>query len=270
MKYKTLVVTAFAIASLHGQENPADPYREAKAVAAAPTPSGAGEPKNISICYETFSLPLAVAAKIQREQLSDSDLYARIAAAVEKQAARQETFTVLRARSGQRATTESISEQIYPTEYEPPELPNSVGVSIVPPPVKDVPTPVPDTEKLKDAPDLGSLEGIKTPATPTAFETRNTGVTFEIEPTLAETEKILDLRIAPGHVALVGHTTSGQGLSLIEMPVFENQSVNTSVTLHINQPFLVGTINRPPNSKMDPDSANRVWFAFVTGTLAKP
>ena len=31
------------------------------------------------------------------------------------------------ARSGQKATIEIIREFIYPTEYEPPELPNSVG-----------------------------------------------------------------------------------------------------------------------------------------------
>ena len=267
MKIQSFIITSLAIASLNGQEKPADPYRETKAT---PTVAEPSEAQNISICYETFSLPLAMAAKLQREQLSDSDLYTRIVTAVEKQTAHQETFTILRAKSGQKAISESISEQIYPTEYEPPELPNSLGVSIVPPAVKDVPTPVPDTEKLKDAPDLKSFDGVKTPATPTAFQTRNTGLTFEIEPTLAETGKIMDLRIVPGHVALVGHTASGQGLSTVEMPVFENQRLNTASTLHINQPFLLGTINRPPNSKLDPDSANRVWFAFVTGTLAKP
>ncbi len=268
MKIQSLLITtALAVTSLHAQEKPADPYRETKAGPAAAEPS---EARNISICYETFSLPLAMAAKIQREQLSDSDLYTRILAAVEKQTARQETFTVLRSKSGQKAIAESISEQIYPTEYEPPELPNSVGVAIVPPAVKDVPTPVPDTEKLKDARDVGSYNGIQTPATPTSFQTRNIGVTFEIEPTLDETGKILDVSVFPGHVALVGHTAAGQGLSAIEMPVFETQSLHTASTLHINQPFLLGTVNRPPNSKVDPDSANRVWFAFVTGTLAKP
>lgn len=268
MKIQSLLIGTLTIAILHAQEKPVDPFRETKANNAAE--SDKNVPKNISICYETFSLPLAVAAKLQREQLPDSELYTRILAAVEKQTARQETFTVIRAKSGNKAMSESISEQIYPTQYEPPELPNAVGVSILPPESKTVPAPPPDPEKLKGAADVNSFEGVKTPATPTAFETRNVGITCEVEAIIGETDKYMDLRIAPGHVALVGQTTSGQGLSKIEMPVFENQSLNTSTTLVINQPFLLGTINRPPVSKADPDSANRVWFAFVTGTIAKP
>ena len=269
MKPHSILIATLALATLHAQEPPADPFRETKA---GPAAAEKFVPANISICYETFSLPLATAAKLQRELSSDAELYTRLVAAVEKQTARQESFTVLRAKSGQKATAESISEQIYPTEYQPPELPNAVGVSIVPPPIKDVdvPTQVPDTAKLKDAPDLGSFDGVKTPATPTAFETRNVGVTVEIEPTLGMNGKIVDLRLVPDHVALVGRTTSGQGLSTVEMPVFESQRITTAAALHINQPYLLGTINGPPNSKIDPDSANRVWFAFVTATLPKP
>jgi hypothetical protein len=270
MKNKTLLIiafTAFSVSSLHGQEKKADPYR-----AGEPPPATVVDevPKNISICYETFSLPLAMAAKIQREQLSDSELYSRIIAAVEKKEAQQESFTVLRAKSGQKAKTESVSEQIYATEFEPPELPQSVGVSIIPAEVKDDSSPIPDTSKLKDAADLESFAGLKTPATPTSFQARNVGNTFEIEPTLGADNKILDLRLAPEHVTLVGQSTNGQGLSKTEMPIFEAQRINTSATFFVGQPFLLGTVSRPPNSKVDPDSATRVWFSFVTGTLAKP
>jgi hypothetical protein len=266
MKIQTLLISTFAIAVLHAQER--DPFRENAA-----TPPGGVEdsaPKNISICYETFSLPLALAAKIQREQLSDTDLYARILAAVEKQTARQETFTVLRLKSSNKASSESISEQIYPTEYREPQVPATVGVSVVPPAVKDEASPAPDAEKLRNAATLGSYDGVKIPSAPTAFETRNTGLTIEVEATIGESDPIMDLRIAAEHVALVGQTISGQGVAKAEMPVFENQSIKTSSTLHLNQPFLFGTVNRPPVSKADPDSANRVWFAFVTGTIAKP
>jgi Bacterial type II and III secretion system protein len=275
MKNKTLIATsfvAFAVSSLHGQDNEVDPFRDP----GAPPAEVAEEdvmietPTNISICYETFSLPLAMAAKIQREQLPDSKLYARILAAVEKEEARQESFTVLRARSGQKSKTESISEQIYATEYEPPEMPSTVGVSIIPAEVEDAATPVPDTEKLKNAADSESFAGLKTPATPTAFQTRNVGNTLEIEPTLDEDNKILDLIVAPEHVTLVGQSTNGQGESKTEMPIFETQSIRTNAQVLVGQPFLIGTVNRPPNSKVDPDSATRVWFSFVTATLAKP
>jgi hypothetical protein len=267
MKLQSLLVATLTIASLHAQDKPADPYRETKA---GPAPAESNGPRNISICYETFSLPLAMAAKLQRELTSDSELYTRIVAAVEKQTARQESFTVLRAKSGQKALSESISEQMFPNEYEPPELPNSVGVTIVPPDVKDVPTPVPDTTKLKDAPSMGSFEAVKTPATPTSFQKRNIGVTFEIEPTTDDKGTSVELRMLPGHVALVGRSAWGQGLSTSELPVFETQSIQTSSNVRLNQPFLIGTLNRTPDSKVDPDSANRVWFAFVTASFPKP
>jgi general secretion pathway protein D len=72
-------------------------------------------------------------------------------------------------RSGQKANIEIIREFIYPTEYEPPELPNTVGA----------------TGGIGGGVGGGGA-GIfpVTPATPTAFETRNTGVMLEIEPTI--------------------------------------------------------------------------------------
>lgn len=267
MKLKTLLIAGLTIISLHGQEQPADPFRASKT---ADAPARSTVPANISICYEAFSLPLAMAAKLQRQQLGDSDLYKQLVAAVEKNTARQETFVLLRAKSGQKATTESISETIYPTEYAPPELPNSVGVATSPPTVKDTPAPAQDAAKLKDAPELVSMDGVKTPATPSKFETRNVGTTLEIEPTLGGDDKVLDVRLVPETVTLVGRSSWGQGLSTTEMPTFESQRLNMAFSAQVNQPFLLGTVSRPPVSKVDPDSANRVWFAFVTGTLAKP
>lgn len=212
---------------------------------------------NISICYETFSLPLAMAAKIQREQLPDSKFYERILAAVEKEEARQESFTVLRTRSGQKAETESIIECQYPTNYESAKVGKSANNVTVSPGTDAAP----GTEKAS---------GARTPATPKNFETKNIGNTLELEPNLSEDEKFVDLRLLPEHETLGGKISWGQEFSTAELPEFEIQRINTSATLRINQPFLLGTYSRPPVSKVDPDSANRVWFAFVTATLAKP
>ena len=266
MKLKTLLATGLTIISLHGQEPPTDPFRTPKTVN-APARS---EPANISICYEAFSLPLAMAAKLQRQQLGDSELYKQLVAAVEKNTARQETFVMLRAKSGQKATTESVSETIYPTDFEPPKLPGSTGVATTPPDVKNQPTPAPAAQNPSGTPiPFGSYSN-PFPATPCAFETRNVGSTLEIEPTLGWDDKVLDVRLVPEIVTLVGRSSWGQGLSTTEMPTFESQRLNMAFSAQVNQPFLLGTISRPPVSTVDPDSANRVWFAFVTGTLAKP
>lgn len=257
MKIQSILFSAFALAAIRAQETPANPAEQPKA------PQETAH-KEVSICYETFSLSLAMAAKLQREQLPDSELYARVLAAVEKQTARQETFLVVRSRSSQHVTTANTSEQIYPTEFEPGKLPGSVAFSVTPS------ASVPDAGKPGKTPEPPMFKGLMTPATPTAFETRNTGVTLEIEQTLSDDNKSVNLRLVPEHVTPVGRVSFGQGVSTTEMAIFETQRCNTAVSLRINNPFLLSTMNRPKVSKVDTDSANRVWFAFLTATLAKP
>src|SRR5690606_14818609 len=74
-------------------------------------------------------------------------------------------------RPGSVATMEQVREFIYPTEYDPPEIPNSFGV------VQEGNTQVIYTDQDPTFP--------ATPANPTAFETRKVGKTIEVEPTVA-------------------------------------------------------------------------------------
>jgi general secretion pathway protein D len=153
------------------------------------------------------------------------------------------------AKSGQKATIEIIREFIYPTEYEPPELPNSVGGG-------------------NGGGGAGGLVGGSsstipvTPATPTAFETRNTGVTLEIEPTIGENDFVIDLRFVPEIVEFEGFInygspiqTSGTDLlgnstttvlteNRIEMPVFSVRRVNTALTIYDGYTVAVGGLMR--------------------------
>ncbi|HRQ87909.1 MAG TPA: type II and III secretion system protein [Bacteroidia bacterium] len=150
------------------------------------------------------------------------------------------------ARSGNRAKIEVIREFIYPTEYDPPEIPNQ----------------------------FGSVGGITTggtsagggfpvtPATPTAFETRNTGVTLEVDPVLGADEFTIDLSLAPEVVEFEGFinygspilTSSVNALGLvtpvvvtenrIEMPVFNTRKVSTQVTIWDGQTVALGGLIR--------------------------
>ena len=178
----------------------------------------------------------------------------------QKKGADMMTAPSVTARSGQKATIEVIREFIYPTEYEPPEIPQSVGstgdggagVSSVP----------------------------VTPATPTAFETRNTGVTLEIEPTIGENDFMIDLRFVPEIVEFEGFINYGSPImapaqpatfdaflnpvtnllesvltaeaspesvlteNRIEMPVFSTRRVNTSLTIYDGYTVAVGGLMR--------------------------
>lgn len=246
------------------QEKGADPYVAPKkdgspVTAAAQSPS---EPKNISICYEVFSVPLAMAAKLQRSQPTDPDLYAKLTSSVEKNEATQETFVVIRVKSGQKSSCESIQEMIYATEYNSAQMPNSV--------TQAEKKKREEENKDKAGPVVaGAATGWIAPATPSAFETRNVGFTLDVAPTLDADDKLMDLLLAPEHVVLAGRSKWGQGLSEAEMPEFESQRIKTSVVVWIDRPFFLGTMNPPPMSKANPDSAKRVWLAFVTATISK-
>jgi len=68
----------------------------------------------------------------------------------------------------------------------------------------------------------------------------------------------------------VENTPWGQGLGSVTMPEFERQSLQLGITAHIGRPVMLGTFNRTPDSKLDPDSANKVFYAFMTVSVAKP
>jgi Flp pilus assembly secretin CpaC len=136
----------------------------------------------------------------------------KLEALIVKGEARVIETSIVSARSGQKATIESISEHIYPTEYEP-------GGMVMVPAGKD--------EKAKEISKLPLA---------TAFETKNLGVTIEIEPTIGEDAQLIDLRILPELVYLIGSSKygshkEGESEVTVEMPTFYKLAINTSVTL---------------------------------------
>jgi general secretion pathway protein D len=158
------------------------------------------------------------------------------------------TAPSITARSGEKALIEIIREFIYPTEYEPPELPNSIGGG--------------GGGGLDGG--LGGNAGIfpVTPATPTSFETRNTGVTLEIEPTIGGNDFVIDLRFAPDIVEFEGFVNYGSPIqspatdflgnpttvtiteNRIEMPVFSSRRVTTALTIYDGYTVAVGGLMR--------------------------
>ncbi len=80
------------------------------------------------------------------------------------------------ARSGQRAKVEVVREFIYPTEYDPPDIPNNIG-------------------SRGGGQSTGSFP--VTPANPTAVETRSVGVTLEVDPVIGADGYTVDLNLVP-------------------------------------------------------------------------
>ena len=232
--------------------------------------SNDGHPKIISICYETFSLSLADAAALRRKEFSDALLYQKILDGIKAGTAKQETFAIVRARSGERVMNENITEKIYPTEFEPPKIPNQLGIALSPSPSEEQPNPPIEEEKLSkltNSPSAFQASELISPACPAAFETRHTGLTIEVESTMRADDRILDIRIVPEHVFMASRRQWGQGEAMVEMPEFETSRIVAGITASAGKPSLLGTINRPPHSKIDTDAADKVWFAFITPTI---
>lgn len=156
-------------------------------------------------------------------------------------------------RPGSPARIEIIREFIYPTEYDPPELPNSTGGANnnnnggggVIDPVGAQVTSFPVT-----------------PATPTAFETRNTGVTLEVDPTVSQNNFTIDLQLTPEVVEFDGFINYGNPITTpainalgqpvrviitenrIDMPIFSTRRVKTQVTVWDGQTVALGGLIR--------------------------
>jgi general secretion pathway protein D len=152
------------------------------------------------------------------------------------------------ARPGQNATIEIIREFIYPTEYEPPELPNQVGAT-----------------GNNGGVGLGGGGGggfPVTPATPTSFDTKKTGVTLEVEPQVGANDNVIDLRFSPTIVEFEGFVNYGSPITSpasdalgnpvqivitenrIEMPVFSVRRVTTGLTIYDGYTVAVGGLMR--------------------------
>jgi general secretion pathway protein D len=149
---------------------------------------------------------------------------------------------------GQSATIEIIREFIYPTEYDPPELPNQVGGGL--------------GGGGLGAGGGGGLGFPVTPANPTSFETKNTGVTLEVEAQIDSNDSIIELRFTPTIVEFEGFINYGSPITApatdalgnpvqivitenrIEMPVFSVRSVKTGITIYDGYTVAVGGLMR--------------------------
>jgi general secretion pathway protein D len=148
-------------------------------------------------------------------------------------------------KSGQRAVIEIVREFRYPTEFDPPQIPQNFGGGNS---------------------GVGGLGGGSvsvfpvTPTTPTAFETRNTGVTLEVEPTVGSDNYTIDLNLVPQVVEFEGFINYGSPISTINPAALGLGGAVAAVT---NAPTSVvltpNVINQPIFSTRKVTTAVTVW-----------
>ncbi|MEY3896151.1 MAG: hypothetical protein RLZZ214_1671 [Verrucomicrobiota bacterium] len=155
-------------------------------------------------------------------------------------------------RSGQSSSVKIVREFIYPTEYEPPELPNSVGT---------------DRSQFVTLDELGNVVTTVdsgsggttpvTPATPTAFETREVGITLEVLPVVDANKQYITVTLNPvfsdfdGFVnygspinstvdGILGPQTVEVTKNAILMPIFSKNAVSTTIDVADGGTIAVG------------------------------
>jgi len=135
-------------------------------------------------------------------------------------------------KSGSAATVEVVREFRYPSEYEPPQIPQQTGSGTQP----------------------------ITPATPTSFEMKPTGVRLEVEPTVGSDNYTIDLRLVPEVTEFEGFINYGSPIrnrgivvteNVINYPVFSERKVETSVSIYDGQTVVLGGLMREDVQKVN-------------------
>ena len=195
--------------------------------------------RDLALALDGFDGPLAVESW-RRERLKDEKsrlVHAPVAVLEEKSV----------------TGTESIVEEIYPTEYEPPEiLPDKV--------VKEI-----RDEKMPET--LNELiSSVLVGASPTSFETRNTGFTFEagVQPVTGE-KGCWDVSLSIEDVIFVRMKGFEPEALQVEMPVFANFSTGGLHRVQESRWQMVSATARPGGTE-----EKNVGLSWVTLVRVDP
>ncbi len=144
-------------------------------------------------------------------------------------------------KSGQRATVVVARELIYPTEFNPPQIPTTIAAVI---PSGAVGLIFGGANKTSPV----------TPTTPTAFTMRNVGITLEVEPVVDANNRLVHLNVVPADTEFEGFVNYGSDITTfannipftqpnhILQPIFRSTKSNTSVDVWDGQTVMLAGV----------------------------
>ena len=201
------------------------------------------------------------------------------------------------AKSGQKASIHTVREFPYPTEFDPPQIPQNVGGSS-----SSVGTFLNGT--LISGVSSSTSGAPIVPSTPTNFEVKELGMILEVEPNISADGRTIEISLAPNFTEFegfidygsdiqnsVGTTTStfNFGVSTfsappsytqandILQPVFRKNSLNTSVTVYDGSTIALGGVIEERRSDFsdkvpvlgDIPLIGRLWQSKMSKTTKK-
>lgn len=218
-------------------------------------PVFAGAP-NVGVLVEFIEVEQTTATRLIREHAGKADalelrdaVQKLVDGDKEKTKAHIASTTYVRTTDQQRAKVQSVIEFIYPTEYDPPEMPSTLTGPI----------------------EKGVV--ISVPASPTAFAMRPVGITLEVEPTISKNRGTIELKIAPQSVEFVGDRSYGKDESEATQPLFFSLLTTTSINikpgayalLAVHAPRTKGDVKT--RLDLDPDRSVLVFIRATTPFL---
>lgn len=146
-------------------------------------------------------------------------------------------WPMVRLVDGTRSVSESILEQRYPTEFEPP--PPTAADAATAAAAKPEPKPSPEPKPVDEKATLKNI-------VPVAFETRNLGTTLEVEATVLDEGKRIHLDLVPQRVELISfeknESVLDHGKTTVQalQPLFGTSKTVVALTVRNGERQLIG------------------------------
>jgi hypothetical protein len=175
------------------------------------------------------------------ETLNDSTktetAYRKVLELLQSKKARLISWPTIRTKTGNRAVSENITEVRYAIEFDTNNNPAGAAAA------------GDEAKKADAAAAAAAPPGPQAPPAvgvmPTTFETRNAGITLEIEPVIMDNGKVIDMQYSAQHVQLLGWDPTtvhekDQVTVRIPQPRFHTNKVSSNSSLNAGQHALIG------------------------------
>lgn len=205
-----------------------DPFVKKKGAPPAAPVAAAQDPPTMAVIQEVVALPMDAYHRLVESTMDSGQLYQAVEKLKSTGQAKLETLMEATTHSGQRVAGEQVDEVFYATQWNPPQ----------------------------------SEDGFPFP---TGYEMRPVGQKWEVDPVMSPDGQVADLSLTAPNTRLSGfqELRADARKPGVLQPTFENREITTAVTVHLNRPQLVGTMNRSVTLEGGADNMVRLLFARV-------
>jgi hypothetical protein len=247
------LMSAFFATPAMPQEQVKDPFEKAKEEEKKQLRLNEMEQKNVRTQVEFIDMPSELFTELMygpKHSANDNELREKVNQLIKDGKANVKETMLSTTRFGLKTKTDSVTEMIYATAYEPAL--NAENVTV--------------TGEGKKLDKKAIANATATPPTPVEFETRNYGSTVELSVKVDDENEAIALSVVPELVYYVGKMVYSEwkdhrGRADITMPKFYVVRVNCNVVVKDGQYLMIAGVS-PKNQNGDVDTTRKL-MVFV-------